>query len=148
MSFALGSVVFGAFFPIAINADYEAPNVISEGGVEIKRFQFCNLDKSSYRVAKSIKMLITAYSSSVDETDNTPNITANGSKVYDGVVANNYLPFGAKIRMPELYGEKVFTVEDRMHKRKGKYQVDIWMASKKEAKNFGAKLTNIEILES
>ena len=50
--------------------------------------------------------------------------------------------------IPELYGDKIFTVEDRMHSRKGKYQADIWMADKSDARIFGAKLVNIEVIES
>jgi len=101
-----------------------------------------------YEVAKTIKMMITAYSSTLDQTDDTPFITASGSHVADGIIANNMLPFGTKVRIPDLYGDKVFVVEDRMHKRKGNYHADIWFETYKEAKNFGAKITEIEVLES
>jgi 3D (Asp-Asp-Asp) domain-containing protein len=68
--------------------------------------------------------------------------------VSDGIVANNMLPFGTKIRMPELYGDKVFVVEDRMHQRKGKYHLDIWFPDQSGAKKFGAKITYVEVLEN
>jgi len=100
------------------------------------------------KVAQTVKVIITAYSSTPAETDDTPFITAAGTAVRDGIIANNLLPFGTKIRIPELYGDKVFTVEDRMSSKKGYYHFDIWFPSKDEAKAFGAKLTNIEILES
>jgi len=58
------------------------------------------------------------------------------------------LPFGTKVRIPQLYGDKVFIVEDRMHQRKGKYHVDIWFPEQIQAKEFGAKLADIEVLES
>lgn len=106
------------------------------------------IDGSSLKVSKKIKMVVTAYSSTPEQTDSTPFITASGKNVIDGVVANNMLPFGAKIRIPELYGDKIFIVEDRMHKRKGKYHLDIWLPKYLEAKNFGAKITHIEVLES
>ena len=64
----------------------------------------------------------------------------------EGVVACNFLPFGTKIRIPKLFGDEVFVVEDRMHPRK-KYQVDVWFPSREEALQFGAHLTYIEILE-
>lgn len=99
-------------------------------------------------VARVINVVATAYSSTVWETDDTPFTTAAGTKVKDGIIANNMLPFGTKIRIPELYGDKVFTVEDRMNWKKGNYQIDIWFASHLEAKEFGAKRTYIEILES
>jgi 3D (Asp-Asp-Asp) domain-containing protein len=93
-------------------------------------------------------MIITAYSSTPEQTDSTPFITASGKNVADGIVANNMLPFGAKIRITEVYGDKVFTVEDRMHQRKGNYHLDIWFPEYLEAKNFGAKITYIEVLEN
>jgi len=100
------------------------------------------------QVTQKIKVVITAYSSSPQETDDNPYITAAGTWVREGIVANNMLPFGTKIRIPEIYGDKVFIVEDRMHWKKGYYHVDIWFASYKEAKDFGAKTTFIEVLES
>ena len=100
------------------------------------------------KVVKTIKMVTTAYSSTPQQTDNDPYITAAGTWVRDGIVANNLLSFGTKIRIPELYGDKVFVVEDRMNKKKGYYHIDIWFPSYWEAKNFGAKLTYVEILES
>ena len=100
------------------------------------------------KVVKRIKMMTTAYSSTPQQTDSDPFITAAGTHVRDGIVANNLLPFGTKIRIPEIYGEKVFVVEDRMNRKKGYYHLDIWFPSYWEAKNFGAKTAYIEILES
>jgi 3D (Asp-Asp-Asp) domain-containing protein len=99
-------------------------------------------------LAKSrIEVIVTAYSSSPSQTDNTPYLTAAGTTVREGVVATNLLPFNTKIRLPELYGDKIFVVEDRMSSEKG-YNVDIWLSSYQEAKGFGAKRTYIEILGS
>ena len=98
-------------------------------------------------VKKVIKVIATGYSSSPEETDESPLITASGIKVQEGIVANNLLPFGTEIRIPEIYGDKIFKVEDRMHWRKSYYQIDIWFSSKEEAQDFGAKKTYIEVLE-
>jgi len=99
------------------------------------------------KVIKKMKVIITGYSSTIWETDETPELTASGTLVREGVVANNGLPIGTKIKIPELYGDKIFVVEDRMNWQKGKYFVDIWFPDYFEAKNFGAKRTYIEILE-
>jgi 3D (Asp-Asp-Asp) domain-containing protein len=96
----------------------------------------------------SIKVIATAYSSTPWETDEDPFITASGTQVRDGIIANNYLPMGTKIRIPQLFGDKVFVVEDRMHWTKSNYHIDIWFPSYQEALNFGAKNTYIEILEN
>ena len=100
------------------------------------------------QVIREMNVVITAYSSSTFETDSDPFITAAGTWVREGVVANNILPFGTKIRIPEIYEDKIFVVEDRMHWKKGNYHIDIWFPSYWEAKNFGSKRTYIEILES
>ncbi|MBI5913357.1 3D domain-containing protein [Candidatus Azambacteria bacterium] len=89
---------------------------------------------------------MTAYSSTPDQTDDSPFIMANGKRVYDGAVAANFLPFGAKVRFPELYGDKVFVVEDRMNRRFND-RMDIWMETRGEAINFGIRKTTVEILE-
>jgi len=118
---------------------------------------FANATNASYvakaaneakKVAKTIKVVITAYSSTPEETDETPFITASGKSVSDGIIANNMLPLGTKIRIPSLYGSKVFVVEDRMNRRKSDYHIDIWMASKPLAVNFGVKTADIEVLEN
>ncbi|MCH7828716.1 3D domain-containing protein [Patescibacteria group bacterium] len=98
------------------------------------------------KVVKTIRVVVTAYSSTPEQTDDTPFITASGTKVREGIVAANFLPIGTKIKLPDIYGDKIFVVEDRMHPRK-KYMVDIWFASFQEAKAFGAKLTYVEVLE-
>ena len=102
---------------------------------------------NSQKTYRKIKVIATAYSSTEWQTDDTPFITANGSEVRDGIIANNMLPFGTEIKLPELYGNKVFTVEDRMHSRKSNYQIDIWFPTLEEAKAFGVKETYIEVLE-
>jgi len=94
---------------------------------------------------KTMYVLITAYSSDVWQTDSTPFITASGSTVRDGIVATNFLPFNTRIRIPELFGDKVFVVEDRMSHEK-QYHVDIWFPETSQALDFGAQISYIEIL--
>ncbi len=100
------------------------------------------------KAVQKIKVMVTAYSSTPWETADDPFITAAGTKVREGIVANNLLPFGTKVRIPELFGERIFVVEDRMNSRKGPYCVDIWFPSHGEALNFGAKIAYLEILEN
>jgi len=119
--------------------------VMIEGNSLLAKADHLNIDS---QITKKINVVITAYSSTPEQTDDEPYITAAGTWVREGIIANNLLPFGTKIRIPELYGDKVFVVEDRMHRRKGYYHVDIWFASYGEAKNFGAKRTYIEVLEN
>lgn len=100
------------------------------------------------QVVKKFPVIITAYSSTPWETWGDPFITAAGTEVRKGIIANNLLPFGTKVKIPELYGEKIFVVEDRMNSKKGNYHFDIWFPSYEEALSFGAKKTYIEVLEN
>lgn len=94
---------------------------------------------------------MTAYNSEVRQTDDSPCITANGFNVcehgIEDTVATNFLPFGTKIRIPELFGDKIFTVRDRMNKRYHE-RIDIWMLNKVDALKFGVKRNiKIEVVE-
>jgi 3D (Asp-Asp-Asp) domain-containing protein len=95
---------------------------------------------------KVISALVTVYTSTPDQTDDTPFITATGERVHDGLVAANFLPFGTRVRFPDLYGDKTFIVYDRMNARYGYGHVDIWLdTTKQEARKFGAKRLKMEI---
>ncbi len=97
--------------------------------------------------AKSKQLVrLTAYSSTPEETDSTPFTTATGNTVRDGIIAANFLPFGTKVRIPSIYGNKVFVVDDRMHPRMVNV-VDIWMPSKQAALQFGFANAYIEVLD-
>ncbi|MDO8557359.1 MAG: hypothetical protein Q7R98_02750 [Candidatus Jorgensenbacteria bacterium] len=89
---------------------------------------------------------VTAYSSSQDETDSTPNITASNKAPHDGVLAANFLKLGEKVKIPSLFGDKIFTVEDRMNKRKKNF-VDIWMPTKQDALKFGIAKADIVLVD-
>ena len=88
---------------------------------------------------------ITAYSSELAQTDSTPFITASNTYVRPGVVAANWLPIGTRVRIPEIFGERVFIVEDRMHRRHTN-RLDIWFPTKAEAVQFGVHEARIEVL--
>lgn len=103
-------------------------------------------EKESPKVTMIKKVVVTAYSSTPDQTDSSPFITAMGSSVRDGIVAANFLPFGTKIRLPEIYGDKIFVVEDRMAKHNS-HKVDIWMPNRQLALQFGVKRLTLEVLE-
>ncbi|MEK7078066.1 MAG: hypothetical protein AAB911_00690 [Patescibacteria group bacterium] len=97
-------------------------------------------------IIKVYETIVTGYSSSADETDSTPFITASGEWVRDGIVAANFLPFGTKIRIPDVFGNKIFVVKDRMHSRNAD-KVDIWFSSKDLAKQFGRKKLEVQVIE-
>jgi len=93
---------------------------------------------------KTMYVTVSAYSSTKDQTDGDPYLTALGTPVRDGIVAANFLPIGTVVRFPDKFGEKIFVVEDRMHEKYG-LQVDIWMPNLEEAKKFGIQYLKMEI---
>lgn len=97
--------------------------------------------------ARELYVPMTGYSSTPDQTDSSPFITANGTYVHDGVIAANFLPFGTKIKIPDYFGDKIFTVHDRMNKRYWQ-KVDIWFPDRQSALEFGLRTLKIQILES
>lgn len=85
------------------------------------------------QVKEITNAVVTAYSSSPDETDDTPFTTASNQTVRDGIVANNCLPFGTKVRI----GGNEFEVQDRMNRKYGCEHFDVWMPSKHLALEYG-----------
>lgn len=134
------------------SADFWKENSISgnlavQSDDSIKTEKIAKIEKNNkYEVAKEGVVPVSAYSSTIDQTDDSPFIMASGNHVYDGAIAANFLPLGTKVKFPETYGDKIFTVEDRMNKRYS-YQMDIWMETRQEAKNFGVRKLKYEIIK-
>lgn len=84
----------------------------------------------------------TAYTSTPEQTDSTPFITASGTTVRHGVLAANFLPIGTQVTIPDIYGDQIFVVEDRMNPRYPN-NVDIWMEDLSEARQFGRRSVKI-----
>lgn len=116
----------------------------SKSSSKIKKI--ANSAEKAYAVAEDGVVPVSAYSSTPDQTDSSPFIMASGRHVYDGAIAANFLPLGTKVRFPERYGNKIFTVEDRMNKRYS-YKMDIWMETRGEAINFGVRKLKYEIVK-
>lgn len=99
-------------------------------------------DAAPKRVYMRVPM--TAYSSTPDQTDDTPFITASGTHVRDGILAANFLPIGTRVKIPSHFGDKIFVVEDRMNARYN-IRADIWMESRDAAKMWGIKYVTLEV---
>lgn len=95
-------------------------------------------------VKRTVTVIATAYTSSVSECDSDPFTTASGAKTADGVIAANGFAFGTKVRIPDYFGDRVFTVLDRMGR--GGNRIDIWMHTKHEAFSWGVRKVRMEIL--
>jgi len=100
-------------------------------------------------IAWTKNVVMTAYNSEPGQTDDSPCITANGFNVcehgIEDTIAANFLKFGTQVRIPELFGDRVFVVRDRMNKRYTD-RVDVWLLSHENAIDFGVQYATIEIL--
>jgi len=126
-----------------INADQAlTPAVLSDDGSKpLNPLPQADPAEARYSTVR----VVTAYSSTVDQCDDTPFITANGTYVHDGIVAANWLKFGTRVRIPDVFGDKVFIVADRMNPRFDN-RLDIWMAGRADAVKFGLQHLEVEVL--
>lgn len=104
--------------------------------------------------SRTIWVTVTAYSSTVDQCDSTPCITANGFDLCQAfaehevadTIAANFLKFGTQVRLPEISGNKILVVRDRMNARyNGQNRIDVWMPTREMAQKFGVKRVKMEI---
>lgn len=145
------------FFPTVANADIESEVARLDAmtvGLIVRAMQnqteeYGRLPQSSdASPRRQFTIPITAYTSDPRQTDDTPCITASGLDVcergVENVVAANFLPMGTRVRIPELYGDRVFYVEDRMNARYH-FRMDVWMKEIARAKEFGVQRVTIEV---
>lgn len=138
-----------AYLPIPILSQFVGlKNLFDKAeATEADSEEITSLPESGPRAPDNVvKAVITAYTSTVDQCDDDPFIAASGKRVYDGMIAANWLPMGTKVKIPDLYGDKIFTVDDRMNSRYGFGRMDIWLdATKAEARKFGVKRVKVEV---
>ena len=99
-----------------------------------------------------IKAIVTAYSSTPEETDSSPFITANGTRVHRGVIANNCLSFGTEVQLESPgashadASRTTYVVLDRMSRRYDCTHFDVWFPTRGEAIRWGKRTVTVEEL--
>lgn len=171
---ALFIVIFG-LFPSSAQAGFKEILFAFAGDVKASEIEpegeLFNKTENTFPVAgnraplRTLTVVATAYSSDPAQTDSTPCIPAmwkyNLCDEYlktgtEDTIAANFLPLGTQVRFPDMYGDKVFMVRDRMNERYnyqriGYYRIDFYSAAtgedgkmdnkaaKQKAKEFGVK---------
>ena len=102
--------------------------------------------KFRVQVGTEFDLTVTAYSSTVDQCDADPFTTASGTRVHDGTVAANFLPFGTLVTFPDYSGDKVYIIEDRTN-AKYSSRADIWMLTRGAALQFGKRHLKMVVVE-
>lgn len=133
-----------------------SPNYVSAAVIELPGLNFAAkfsentrslpLSEGVRESTRTITVYATSYNSEPGQTDSTPFISANGTYVYDGMIAANFLPFGTLVRFPNYSGDKIYRVDDRMNKRYGYGRIDIWMEHKADSIAFGIQPLEMEIV--
>lgn len=118
-------------------------SVIAFNSPETKSRSYSSNEQYTKQLSK-FNVIVTAYSSTVDQCDSSPFITASNTHVHDGTIACNFLPFGTKVIFPNQFGNKVFTVEDRM---RDSWKIDIWFETRQEALQFGKRTLEAVVVE-
>lgn len=109
---------------------------------------------------RTLNVFATAYSSDPYQTDSTPCIPAMNFDLCEAfletktedTIAANFLKLGTKVRFPEMYGEKIFVVRDRMNSRYnyeklGYYRIDFYKAAVNDLGNLDQKAAKQEAIE-
>ncbi len=134
-----------------IETEIEEPIYITVSDESIVNSSDLDIEKDrAYKVVRRSVHAITAYNSLPEQTNDQPCITANGFNVcehgLEDTIAANFLKFGTKVKIPDLFGDRIFVVRDRMNQRYPD-RVDIWMLEKSDAIKFGLRRATIEVLE-
>lgn len=137
----------------------------TEGHVSLKKDTYFPISEDNKPLYEKW-VVATAYSSDPRQTDNTPCIPAMNFDLcayfeeygIEDTIAANFLPLGTQVKFPELYGDKIFVVRDRMNARYNKTnRIDFWVGSerptskeivieaKNKAKGFGVKRVRMEV---
>ncbi len=92
---------------------------------------------------ETVQAEVSAYTSNVDETDDTPFVTSNGTSTKDGVIAcPQRLAYGTEV---EIEGKR-YVCQDRMNQRyRDKEVYDVWVHDKNTAYEWGRKIIEIKI---
>jgi 3D (Asp-Asp-Asp) domain-containing protein len=86
-----------------------------------------------------LRVVATGYSSTPDQTDSSPFITATGTRVRAGVIA-----LSPDLRRLLPYGSEILVVEDSTHPRL-RQTMDVWFPSREAALRWGRRTLTVEL---
>ena len=101
--------------------------------------------ESSPEYTDSFIAEVTQYTSSVEETDDTPNLTASGETTGPGTIAcPSRFKFGTIIQIEKRF----YICNDRMNKRyRNSDHFDVWTEKREDAIKFGRRKLLVFVIE-
>ena len=162
------SVLSFLLFALVFSAVPHVGTAIAETGANIIKVEEAAFPVSADSEPRYVKWVTaTSFSSDPLQTDDGPCEPAMSRfdlckhfEEYgiEDTIATNDLPLGTHVKFPELYGDKVFVVRDRMNARyTGTGRIDFWVGSvtpdtpeiiaeaKAKARAFGVKRVKMEV---
>mgnify|MGYP001562306855 CR=1 FL=1 len=131
---------------VFISQEVEKINEIKNKVILIPISEAKEIIKSRKAEKLNISRIITGYTSSVNETDSSPCISADNTnicKVNYNVCASNFVPFNTKLK---IEGLGICVVKDRINKKYND-RVDWYFGKdKNKAIRFGKKYLKVEVL--
>src|SRR3990167_5117351 len=106
--------------------------------------QLSDIQITPIKVETKIDATVYAYTNLPELTDSTPDYTASGERVREGIIANNCLDFGKLV----LIEGKIYEVQDRMAKRYNCSYFDVFLPTLVGAQSWGKKRLEVIILPS
>ncbi len=148
--FLLGALIAPDDLPVAQRTEQARPKREVGGSIpsgQAMTFQYSTYDIRLKGVSlpdRVIRVTATAYSSSPDETDSTPNVGAFGP-VGPGTVAvsRDLLRYVRPHQRVKVNGRS-YIVRDTMHQR-WRRRVDLWKPSKQQAIQYGVREAWLEL---
>ena len=132
-----------AFEKVVITVSTFLAIVVLVAGVPSKASKEAAFPAHEMASSRAYVAIVTAYSSSPEETDGDPWTTASGKPVREGIVAcSGKYPFGTKF----LIEGEVYECLDRLAPRYD-HRIDIWKSSKLEALEYGKKELQVQLVE-
>jgi 3D (Asp-Asp-Asp) domain-containing protein len=141
----IGWVLFSGISPAANRtSDPWMGNALAQATAELQQamalLENCFGAPVELSSVRTLPVTLTAYSSTEDQCDDTPHITASNKPVRNGIIAVSRdleeewgLTFGQRVLIP---GHGIFEVQDRMNRR-WERKVDIWHNDREAARLFG-----------
>jgi 3D (Asp-Asp-Asp) domain-containing protein len=139
-----GWIIFSGVSPAANRNDPWAGEALVQATAELRQamslLEDCFGGPVDLSQIRTLPVTLTAYSSTEDQCDDTPHITASNKPVRNGIIAVSHdlekewgLTFGQRVLIP---GHGIYEVQDRMNRR-WERKVDIWHNDREAARLFG-----------
>ena len=137
---------------VPTNAIVAEPSLGTNGNLALANTMAVTAEPSIVRfIGRRLLLEVSAYTTSVRETDDTPCVAASGENICDpakrNTVAANDLPIGKRVIIPSISNE-ILVVRDRMNARyTGQGNIDVLTDTVADAREIGRRTREVIVLD-